>query len=165
MIDVYNDMLYIFQSCAAVLLVNNLICCFTIGSEIFSHKSLCYRFAGCINCVALGDAQIIQPDTSCCGCTNIVTKEVELANEQFQWLEDQKTTGGGTKSIEQEVVNACMKIDEYTVFGVIRCKSSVAKCEGAQEAVENIQKQFGKEKGEVVTKENIDICAKDCGCD
>ena len=82
-----------------------------------------------------------------------------MAAEQLEWLEEQ------TKGIEQKVVNACMKIDEYTVFGVIRCKSSVAKCEGAQEAVENIQKQFGMEKGEVVTKENIDICAKDCGCD
>jgi hypothetical protein len=39
-------------------------------------------------------------------------------------------------------------------------KSSVAKCEGAQEAVENIQQQFEKKKSEVVTKENIDVCAK-----
>ncbi len=36
----------------------------------------------------------------------------------------------------------------------------MAKCEGAQEAVENIQQQFEKKKSEVVTKENIDVCAK-----
>jgi len=69
-----------------------------------------------------------------------------------------------TLSIEQQVVSTCMSIDEYTVFGIIRCKSSVAKCEGAQEAVENIQQQFDKKKDEVVTKENIDICANNCGC-
>jgi hypothetical protein len=63
-------------------------------------------------------------------------------------------------SIEQQVVSACMSIDECTVFGTIRCKSSVAKCEGVQEAVGSIQQQFDVKDGEVVTQEKIDVCAK-----
>ena len=127
---------------------------------------LCYLcYLGCINCVALGDAQMMQSD-GCCGCNDTITKEVELSTEQLAWIEGQKhQPDESTLSIEQKVVSACMKLDEYTVFGIIRCKSSVAKCEGAQEALENIQQQFSMKKGEVVTKENIDICAKDCGCE
>mmetsp|Transcript_14159 Transcript_14159/g.23256 ORF Transcript_14159/g.23256 Transcript_14159/m.23256 type:complete len:158 (-) Transcript_14159:135-608(-) len=118
----------------------------------------------CINCVALGDAQM-QSD-GCCGCNDTITKDLELSTEQLAWIEGQKhQCDESTLSIEQKVVSACMKLDEYTVFGIIRCKSSVAKCEGAQEAVENIQQQFSMKKGEVVTKENIDICAKSCGCE
>eukprot|EP00984_Skeletonema_dohrnii_P015672 scaffold6813_cov97-Skeletonema_dohrnii-CCMP3373.AAC.6 len=124
----------------------------------------------CINCVALGDAQM-ESDGGCRGCNNTITKEVELSTEQLAWVEgqynqcDDDNNDDSTLSIEQKVVSACMKLDEYTVFGIIRCKSSVAKCEGAQEAVENIQQQFSVEKDEVVTKENIDICAKSCGCE
>ena len=120
---------------------------------------------GCINCVALGDAQM-QATGGCCGCTDTITKEVELSAEQLSWIEGQTNQcDDSTLSIEQRVVSACMKLDEYTVFGIIRCKSSVAKCEGAQEAVENIQQQFSMKKDDVVTKENIDICAKNCGCE
>lgn len=114
----------------------------------------------------------MQQSGGCCGCNNTLTKELELSDEQLAWIEGQKKKQGSssdnnddiTLSIEQQVVSTCMSIDEYTVFGIIRCKSSVAKCEGAQEAVENIQQQFDKKKGEVVTKENIDICANNCGC-
>ncbi len=113
----------------------------------------------------------MQSDGNCCGCNNIITKDVELSSEQLAWMEGQKqqrdtdVKDNNSLSIEQHVVSACMKLDEYTVFGIIRCKSSVAKCEGAQEAVENIQQQFSMKKDEVVTKENIDICSKDCGCE
>jgi hypothetical protein len=117
----------------------------------------------------------MQQSGGCCGCNDNITKELELSKEQLAWMEGQKKKQGSSSSsdnnddstllsIEQQVVSACMSIDEYTVFGIIRCKSSVAKCEGAQEAVENIQQQFDKKKSEVVTKENIDICAKNCGC-
>ena len=124
----------------------------------------------CINCVALGDAKMdVSPSSGgCSGCNNTITKEVELSQEQLTWIEGQKNDDKKQRSsIEQNVVRACMSIDEYTVFGIIRCKSSVAKCEGAQEAVDNIQQQFGiKEKDDVVTKENIDICGtKNCGCE
>ena len=113
----------------------------------------------------------MQSDDGCCGCNNTITKEVELSTEQLAWIEGQKQQCGtdvkdsSKLSIEQKVVSACMKLDEHTVFGIIRCKSSVAKCEGAQEAVENIQQQFSMKKDEVVTKENIDICSKNCGCE
>jgi hypothetical protein len=132
----------------------------------FCSNNFAYNI-GCINCVALGDAKMHTAPSSgdCNSCNNnVITKEVELSQEQLSWINGQTVDGKGT--IEQDVINACMSIDEYTVFGIIRCKSSVAKCEGAQEAVENIQQQFGiKEKNEVITKENIDICAKDCGCE
>lgn len=135
---------------------------------LFCSNNFAYIHIGCINCVALGDAEINTAASSggCSGCNNnnVITKEVELSQEQLSWINGQTVDGKG--SIEQDIINACMTIDEYTVFGIIRCKSSVAKCEGAQEAMENIQQQFGiKEKNEVVTKENIDICAKDCGCE
>lgn len=138
-----------------------------IDISVHNFCSNDFAYIGCINCVALGDAKMHTSPSSggCSGCNNnVITKEVELSQEQLSWINGQTTDGKG--SIEQDVINACMSIDEYTVFGTIRCKSSVAKCEGAQEAVENIQQQFGiKEKNEVVTKENIDICAKDCGCE
>ena len=140
------------------------------SSFLISIRNFCsndFTYIGCINCVALGDAKMHTSPSygGCNGCNNnVITKEVELSQEQLSWINGQTADGKGT--IEQDVIDACMSIDEYTVFGIIRCKSSVSKCEGAQEAVENIQQQFGiKEKNEVVTKENIDICAKDCGCE
>mmetsp|Transcript_4633 Transcript_4633/g.8299 ORF Transcript_4633/g.8299 Transcript_4633/m.8299 type:complete len:166 (-) Transcript_4633:265-762(-) len=122
----------------------------------------------CINCVALeiDDAnakqQHHQPsEKGCCqSSTNNmhedvdVTKLVGLSREQVIWMESKQNDA-------VSVVRHCMEMEEFDVFGIIRCKTSIAKCEGAHDAVRNISEKYGKEEVEV--KENIDI-TKDCGC-
>jgi hypothetical protein len=74
----------------------------------------------------------MQQSGGCCGCNTTITKELELSKEQLAWIEGQKKKQGSSScvdndnddstllSIEQQVVSACMSIDEYTVFGIIR---------------------------------------------
>lgn len=134
----------------------------------------------CVNCVALGDAvPVASADANADGCSNcdergdaLAASEIELSEEQAAWLAHNST--GSDSFFSERVIGTCMAIDEYTVFGVIRCKSSVAKCEGAQGAIAKIGETFDKKEDDVVVKENIDIsppppqesakCEKKCGC-
>ena len=119
----------------------------------------------CINCVALEEKS--QPSISKQYTDShdeeIVSKQIELSKEQIAWIDTKQQDGISASEVVQRVVQACMELDEYTVFGIIRCKSSVAKCEGAQEAMKNIGIKYGKKEEEVVVKENIDIVSKDIG--
>ncbi|KAL9190553.1 hypothetical protein ACHAXT_000259 [Thalassiosira profunda] len=112
----------------------------------------------CINCVALGDVAGDSPSTDEEG----ITKGVELSSEQLSWLRTRRNEQGD--AAERRVVQSCMNADEYTVFGVIRCKLSIRQCSGAKEAVKNIGEEFGQKAEEVTVKENIDIAPKECGC-
>jgi len=118
----------------------------------------------CINCVALeGKSQsLISKQSTDSHDEEKASKQVELSKEQIAWIETKQQDGISASEVVQRVVQACMELDEYTVFGIIRCKSSVAKCEGAQEAMKNIGQKYGKKEAEVVVKENIDIVSKDC---
>ena len=105
----------------------------------------------CVTCVALGDAQMTingDGDSKSAAVTTtnaaVVEKDVQLSKEQFQWLKNSQQSQSMSQTL-QNVVQACMATttSEYTVFGIIRCKSSIAKCNGAQEAVQNIISNFG----------------------
>lgn len=132
----------------------------------------------CVNCVALGDAAAANDATNDDNdngwdgsATTIETREVQLSGEQLAWLETRRGVrmrregNDGEGLLERKLVASCMAQDEYTVFGIVRCKTSIAKCEGAKEAVKNIGERYHRQQEEaVVVKENIDIAPKECGC-
>ena len=122
----------------------------------------------CVNCIALDDAD---ESSATPRATNndedggdgeiTITKQVGSSKEQISWLAER----GEDYCVSSQILATCMVMEEYTVFGIIRCKTSIAKCEGAKEAVHNIGEQYGQTESEVVVKENIDILSKkDCGC-
>ena len=120
----------------------------------------------CINCVALGgDIAKDEANISSVQSKNnddegaTVTKSVELSTEQVVWMKNKQKDATSASA----VVQSCMEMEEYTVFGIIRCKTSIAECGGAQDAVRNIGEKFGKNDGEVEVEENVDI-TKGCGC-
>ena len=100
----------------------------------------------CINCVALGDVTIAPPES---GSKDVDVQEVhiELAMEQVGWLEKQcgDTDGDDRSSVVRRAIRACIEADEKVVFGVVRCKSKVSVCEGAQKAVDLLKKKYGKQ--------------------
>jgi len=125
----------------------------------------------CVNCVALGDIDMITTaDDSCYAVYQAVN--IELASEQIKWIDsiiartgesdsikNTTTTTPTTFSNQSEVIRgvilACMKADEDIVFGVIRCKSKVISCDGAQEAVDLLRKRYGENN--VHVKEEIQL--------
>lgn len=136
----------------------------------------------CINCVALGDIDMSTTTADDESCDAVVDQAVtiELASEQIQWIESMILAGTGerdslkntttttatpttTFSNQSEVIRgvilACMKADEAVVFGVIRCKSKVLACEGAQEAVDLVRKRYG-ENNNVNVKEKIQLVGR-----
>jgi hypothetical protein len=86
----------------------------------------------------------------------VSSKNVELSSEQLSWI-DQQDTGTSSLDTVQRVINVCMNMDEYTVFGIVRCKSTIAQCEGAQEALANIQDKYSKKEEDLVVKEHITL--------
>ncbi|KAL7553307.1 hypothetical protein ACHAWF_016583 [Thalassiosira exigua] len=118
----------------------------------------------CVNCIALGDADLGERGAASeSGNAERATKSVELSKEQFVWLESKRKEHG--QGVAQTMLQSCMSVEECTVFGVIRCKKSIAQCDGAQSAVKNIREQFCQKEEDVVVKENIDISPKKCGCE
>jgi hypothetical protein len=130
----------------------------------------------CVNCVAL-DAEDVLPagskadgDSCSSDSQEYISREVDLSEEQAAWLRARDNEGGDDLNLffSKRVVAPCMAMEEYAVFGIIRCKKKVAECSGAQEAVKNIAEKFGRKEEEVVVKENIDISSaegeKGCGC-
>jgi len=120
----------------------------------------------CINCVAPEGKSLspISKQSTDSHDEENISKQIELSKEQIAWIETKQQDSISASEVVQRVVQSCMELDEYTVFGIIRCKSSMAKCEGAQEAMKNIGKKYGQKEEEVVVKENIDIVSKDIGC-
>eukprot|EP00578_Thalassiosira_sp_NH16_P029193 CAMPEP_0181104430 /NCGR_PEP_ID=MMETSP1071-20121207/15424_1 /TAXON_ID=35127 /ORGANISM="Thalassiosira sp., Strain NH16" /LENGTH=338 /DNA_ID=CAMNT_0023187629 /DNA_START=111 /DNA_END=1127 /DNA_ORIENTATION=- len=126
----------------------------------------------CINCLALGDASADDDhdddgDNDGSSTTNNganedlkgVPRDVKLSKDQLAWLETKRNESNGHDgaAAEGRMVQSCMAMDEYTVFGIVRCKSSIAKCEGVQQAIRNIGGRHGLVEDEVVVKENIDL--------
>ncbi|EED94565.1 predicted protein [Thalassiosira pseudonana CCMP1335] len=125
----------------------------------------------CITCVATGDgghesthASVLADATEYSPMTSagisgeiaVSSKNVELSSEQLSWI-DQQDTGTSSLDTVQRVINVCMNMDEYTVFGIVRCKSTIAQCEGAQEALANIQDKYSKKEEDLVVKEHITL--------
>ena len=104
----------------------------------------------CVNCVALGDVKFIanadffDKNDDCQR-----TMDIELAMEQLEWIDTNtcSTTTATTTTttttnfknrndVIRGVIAACMQAnDKAVVFGVIRCKSKVASCDGAKDAI------------------------------
>ena len=132
-----------------------------LESMATKHKlsSLSKAVRCCVNFAALENIQLADKSTAFDGEDGI-EKQIELSHEQLTWLARWEES-----NVTMRLINLCMETDEYTLFGIIRCKSSVAKCEGAQIAISNIGEKFGKREEEVVVKENIDILSEECcGC-
>ncbi|KAL7544136.1 hypothetical protein ACHAWF_007523 [Thalassiosira exigua] len=87
----------------------------------------------------------------------------ELAQQQVEWIDSVRYAGSypdvhlHRALFLCKIIEQCMDMDEYTVFGIIRCKSAISKCKGAQEAVQKVAEQFSKGAGEVEFKEDIDL--------
>lgn len=87
----------------------------------------------------------------------------ELAPQQVDWIDSVRNENAYPDVYLHRalflwrIVKQCGDMDEYAVFGVIRCKSSVTKCEGAQEALKNVAEQYGRKEGEVEVEEDIDL--------
>ena len=113
----------------------------------------------CVNCVALGDVKIVEDDNGATAVPNADYRalNIELAPEQIEWVTSVtvKSEGSSQSEVVRSVIKACMNADEDVVFGVVRCKSKVTACDGAQEAVDLLSERCGKNNVEV--KEEIKL--------
>jgi hypothetical protein len=111
----------------------------------------------CITCVAVGDAVVSDMDRHITQQSKEMKEEsVQLSLEQLDYIQNyHNNLSEGIR----HTINACKSTDEYTVFGVVRCKSSISKCGGAQDAVADIEKRFDLDREEVMrdVKENVDF--------
>ena len=64
----------------------------------------------CINCVAMGDAKEVSWGQYVNNEEGI-TKPMELSTEQISWMETRQNDA-------TSVVQYCMEMEEYTVFGI-----------------------------------------------
>ncbi|KAL7483914.1 hypothetical protein ACHAW6_009563 [Cyclotella cf. meneghiniana] len=113
----------------------------------------------CITCVAMGDVAFVQDTTSAAGDGRMCQeKSVELAFEQLNWIERNRNQSTSISVVIREIVKVCASTDEYTVFGIVRCKKSITDCEGASNAVRDMGQRYTKEELEVFlgdAQENI----------
>lgn len=114
----------------------------------------------CVNCAALTTTMDLDDGgggegTSGSGgggdAQNMQSVEIEFAAEQVVWLESRAgasatDAAGRTRigAVVQRILQACQSAEKEEVFGVIRCKSKVAICEGAQDAVGVLEKKYGE---------------------
>ncbi|VEU36885.1 unnamed protein product [Pseudo-nitzschia multistriata] len=113
----------------------------------------------CINCVALGDVKMTTDGNvspSVCP-SEYRTLNIEVAPQQIDWIDSvvSKIEGSSQSEIIQSVLTSCMNADKDVVFGVVRCKSKVTACEGAQAVIDSLSKQYGKDNVEI--KEEISL--------
>eukprot|EP00956_Cyclotella_meneghiniana_P003016 scaffold3715_cov60-Cyclotella_meneghiniana.AAC.4 len=111
----------------------------------------------CITCIALADQDCKDAITSSTSSSAMATtdsliqlieKEIELSSQQLNYM--QSNHHNEVSHSIQQIIHACStSMDEYAVFGVIRCKRSINDCEGAQEAVIDIGRRYEMEEGEV----------------
>ena len=128
-----------------------------------SNSSKAFRC--CVNCVAVGDAALLRNDDDADGeAAYQADFVVDLSREQLHWLRELtkigREDGRDQSAFARRIVQSCMATEEYTVFGIVRCKSSVAACVGAREAMGNIGEAFGLMNEEVLVKENINLSSK-----
>ena len=109
----------------------------------------------CVNCAALTKMNLDgdeEGDGDACG-VNMQSVDIEFATEQVEWLENRAGAGASANDsdgrqkislVMQRILRSCRNADKEEVFGVIRCKSKVAICEGAQDAVGVLEKKYGK---------------------
>ena len=109
----------------------------------------------CITCIALADQDFKDASSSTSSAITsdssiqLVEKEIELSSQQLNYIRKNHHHNEISHSIQQ-IIHACSTVlNEYTVFGVIRCKSSINDCEGAQEAVIDIGRRYEMGEGEV----------------
>lgn len=107
----------------------------------------------CITCHAVGDVN--SGDTAAVmPMENLQEREIELSSLQIDYI--QRNYSDVSTAVTC-IVDACANADEYTVFGVVRCKSSIVKCKGAQDAVIDIGKRYEKDVEEVMVDAKEDI--------
>ena len=128
-----------------------------------SNSSKAFRC--CINCVAVGDVALLRNDDDANGGTaDQADFAVDLSREQLHWLREltniRREDDRDLSAFARRIVRSCMATDECTVFGIVRCKSSVAACAGAREAMGNIGEAFDLMNEEVLVKENINLSSK-----
>ena len=113
----------------------------------------------CVNCVALGDVKMAGEinDADAVQIHDYQAINVELASEQVQWVDSvvSSQTDWSQSEVVRLVVKACMNADADIVFGVVRCKSKVTECEGAQAAIDNLTIHSGASG--VTVKEEIKL--------
>ena len=113
----------------------------------------------CINCVALGDVDTIEENSSASTTQEFDYRaiNIELATEQIKWVDSvcAKSEGSSQSKVVRSVIKACMNAEKDVVFGVVRCKSKVTTCEGAQNAVDLLTKRYGADGVDV--KEGIEL--------
>mmetsp|Transcript_13780 Transcript_13780/g.28929 ORF Transcript_13780/g.28929 Transcript_13780/m.28929 type:complete len:154 (-) Transcript_13780:266-727(-) len=113
----------------------------------------------CINCVALGDVKIAKHgnDEASIPSSGYRALNIEVAPQQIDWINSVTSKAEGSSQSEaiRSVLKACMNADKYVVFGVVRCKSKVTACEGAQAIIDSLSKRYGKDNIEF--KEEITL--------
>ena len=113
----------------------------------------------CINCVAIGDVDMIEEksDEKDIETPDYRPLNIELATEQIKWVDSvcSKSEGSNQSEVVRSVIKVCMNADEDVVFGVVRCKSKVVACKGAQSAADSLTERYGT--GGVVVKEEIEL--------
>ena len=83
-------------------------------------------------------------------CTYLLSDEerqegpvFQLAKPQLDWIDGLRSVKAyPDQSLHRalfllQIIEHCQNLDEYTVFGIIRCKTSLSECEGAQNAAKN----------------------------
>jgi hypothetical protein len=106
----------------------------TSSRHKLSNSSKAFRC--CVNCVAVGDVSLLKNNDDADGRMEEQGDFVAyLSREQLDWLRDRTEIGGednhDQSAFARRIVRSCMAMDEFTVFGIVRCKSSIAACEGA----------------------------------
>ena len=88
----------------------------------------------------------------------------ELARQQMEWIDGMRCEDGHPDIVLhralllRRIVDHCQnQLDEDAVFGVMRCKSSLSRCEGARRAVKDIAELSANEEGDVEVRENLDL--------
>lgn len=104
----------------------------------------------CITCVAVGDAKAVAITSAAA----TQEREVELSSQQCRYIR------GNFNSVSealQQIIASCKMADEYTVFCVVRCKSSLVKCEGARNAILDIGELYNEADEDIVGSSKEDI--------
>ena len=124
-----------------------------------SLKSVKKAVRCCVNCVATGDVEMSKEinNVTVDQKANHQKLSIELATEQLEWVDSicSSSKGSSRSDVIRSVIEACMKADADVVFGVIRCKSKVTVCKGAQDAVDSLTERYGADG--VKIKENIEF--------
>ena len=107
----------------------------------------------CITCVAMGDVKVGLHHKKISE-SNCIQREIQLSSQQLQYIQ---TNFIGASEAIQRITLGCSNTDEYTVFGVVRCKSTITKCRGALDAVLDIGNRYDRDTEEVMQDANENV--------